>query len=332
MAQFLPLLIVGTTAAWADTVEFSTPGSHSFVVPPGVTSINLTALGGAGGGGAGGTATSSAFLTSTTTATGGNGGHGGKGQSLAVTSLSVVPGDILSIVVGAGGNGAPTTNSEFPPEREEPGAGGSGNPDGASGFQASGGVGQLGLLSGGGGGAGGTTTVSHNAVPLVNALGGAGGGGGGAAFALDTTNAAQRAGITGAPGSYAGGGGACVGSVNPLTVSLVNNPAILDQFCTGESGGAGGPGFSDGQLGGLGGAGGPTATGGNTTYSVGALRLRYSPGDGSAGGDGDDGVVVIEYQVVAMPAPVPVPFVSQGALGALAGLMLLATVRIFRRK
>ena len=320
--------LTASSAALATTVQFNSPGTYTFTVPAGVTSVDLTAQGGAGGGGAGGTSTSSQFLTTSTTASGGRGGNGAGGQSNSATAIAVVPGDTLTIVVGAGGQGAPATNSELPPEREQPGSGGAGNPAGAAGMQPDGGVGQQGLLSGGGGGAGGTTTVSRGGTALLAAQGGGGGGGGGAAFALDTTNAAQRSGITGGAGAYAGAGGYCVGSVNPLTVTAVNNSAVLDQFCTGEHGGAGGAGFSDGQLGGTGGTGGPAVTGGSVPYAIGAVTLRYTPGNGGAGGNGIDGAVAITYQAAA---PTAVPSLAPGALAALAGLVLLAAARLRRR-
>ena len=105
---------------------FTTPGTVNFDIPAGVTSMDVKMWGGGGGAG-GGNASSS----------GGNGGGGGYVSS----TLSVTPGETLTLYVGGGGGGA--------------GAG-----DG-----------------GGGGGGGGWSGIFRSATPLIVAGGGGGGGG-----------------------------------------------------------------------------------------------------------------------------------------------------------
>ena len=74
----------------AGSQTYSTPGTHTFTVPTGITSINVT-LKGAGGG-------TGCFYQSSP---GSPGGSGGRTQG----TLTVTPGQALSVVVGgAGGN------------------------------------------------------------------------------------------------------------------------------------------------------------------------------------------------------------------------------------
>ena len=65
----------------ADRVDVTLEQSDSWVVPAGVTSIDVVLVGGGGGGG------------------GGNGGDGGQVSS----TLTVTPGETLNVIVGAGG-------------------------------------------------------------------------------------------------------------------------------------------------------------------------------------------------------------------------------------
>lgn len=64
---------------------FSTPGTHTWTVPPGVTKISVEAWGGGGGG------------------CGGDGGAGGGGAYSFCLVNSVQPGQIYNVIVGAGG-------------------------------------------------------------------------------------------------------------------------------------------------------------------------------------------------------------------------------------
>ncbi|MBN8558288.1 MAG: hypothetical protein J0L74_11560, partial [Burkholderiales bacterium] len=72
--------------AQAATQNFTTPGSHQWTVPPGITQVSVQALGGGGGGGDG-------VASDGASASGGPGG-------LVTANLAVTPGQVLTIVVG----------------------------------------------------------------------------------------------------------------------------------------------------------------------------------------------------------------------------------------
>ena len=77
--------------------SYTSPGTYSYTVPAGVTSIQAIAIGGGGGG-------SAAPLDA------GNAGQGGGGGGGAYkNNIQVSQGDTLSIVVGSGGAGAPVS-------------------------------------------------------------------------------------------------------------------------------------------------------------------------------------------------------------------------------
>ena len=75
---------------------FDTAGSFSFVVPPHVTRIKVTAAGGGGGGGHN---------------AGAGGGGGGGGSCIYKRPFTVTPGETISITIGAGGVAAGTSGS-----------------------------------------------------------------------------------------------------------------------------------------------------------------------------------------------------------------------------
>ena len=107
-------------------VAFSAPGGSTFTVGEGVTTINVEMSG--GGGGSGGSYA-------------GTGGAGGDGELIRST-ITVVPGDVLTITVGAGGAGG-AAHIGTPGHTPATGGGGGGLSS----------VGAL-LASGGGGGGG----------------------------------------------------------------------------------------------------------------------------------------------------------------------------------
>lgn len=117
--QFYPDTVVTTT--------YSTAGTYSYTVPAGITSIIATVVGAGGGGG------SSVFAGDGHGAA--NGGSGGYYQN---QTISVTPGETLTITIGAGGAGG---------------------------------------TSGGDGGTGGTTSIYRGASSLYIATGGSGGDG-----------------------------------------------------------------------------------------------------------------------------------------------------------
>ncbi len=238
---------------------FNTQGSDLYTVPTGVTSINIK-MWGAGGGGGGGADVGS---------TGGTGG----GAGYVNTTLSVTPGELLSLYVGGGGTG--------------------GNYDSA------------GQDAGGGGGGGGFSSVNRAGVPVVLAAGGGGGGGPRAATAGGAGGAGG--GTTGAAGGTVfAGNGAGGGGGTPTTGGAGgaggNNPGTAGSSLTGGAGadarsaaGADGSGVAGGLA--NGGAGG-LANISNTRGAGGGGGAGYFGGGGggatsnianSSGGGGGGG-------------------------------------------
>ena len=131
--------------------DYTTPGTYTWTVPTGITSAEVTIVGAGGGGGG-----------STEVGYGGGGGGGGSG-GLIERSITLTPGEVVSITVGAGGAGAPFVGrTRYPPGGS---AGSSSIISALSGtFTATAGSGGAGAASsgdyspttGGGGGSGGT--------------------------------------------------------------------------------------------------------------------------------------------------------------------------------
>ena len=115
---------------------YTTSGSYTFTVPPGVTSISVVCIGAGGGGGN--------ATNPDEPGAGGGGGEsgrndgvsGGAGGALCYGTIPVTPGESLTIVVGSGGNGGGSSNN---------------------------------------GNAGGTTTIARGVTNLITAVGGGGG-------------------------------------------------------------------------------------------------------------------------------------------------------------
>lgn len=79
------------------TITYSTAGTgFTYSVPAGVTSLEVTLVGGGGGGQTG---------WGNVSGDSGGGGAGGAAGSVTTTTISVTPGSVLPIVVGAGGGG-----------------------------------------------------------------------------------------------------------------------------------------------------------------------------------------------------------------------------------
>lgn len=174
------------SVAQAAVVSFTSPGSLNWTVPAGVTSITVEAW---GGGGAGGGATGNPAK-----------GGGGAGGQYARKVFAVTPGNVYTVVVGAGGtgstgNGTNGGDSTFAATSvvAKGGAGGSvaSGANGAAGSgSTTGGVGTV-VYAGGNGSAGAGAT----------GIGGAGGGGAGS-----TGAGGSASGDTGGAGTASGGG------------------------------------------------------------------------------------------------------------------------------
>ncbi len=74
--------------------------SGKFQVPDGVTTIYLSGCAGGGGGGGGGCRTNTSEF-------GGGAGGGGAGQSVIKRAITVKSGEIVDVIIGAGGVGEP---------------------------------------------------------------------------------------------------------------------------------------------------------------------------------------------------------------------------------
>jgi len=244
--------------------------SGNFEVPGGVTELQVLVVGGGGSGGSQG---------STSTATGAGGV--GAGGLIYDNSYSVTPGQVIEIIVGAGGI-AP--------------AGGQGSNGGNSIF---------GTIEASGGGGGGDRY-------LVGADGGSGGGGGYASAGGSGIAGQGYAGGTGT-NDYGGSGG---GGANEVGVNGNGNDGqaggsgkdYSSIFGTevGDSGwfaGGGGGGGRDGYTGGSGGNGGG-GTGGVNSNGISGVNGTGGGGGGSGdvswiGGNGGSGIVVIKYETIS---------------------------------
>lgn len=222
--------------------DYTSGGTSTFTVPDGVTSITVKAWGGGGGGGAGGSA-----------ATGGAGGGAGYNNA----TLSVNPGDALTVRVGGGG-GAGTRNT-----------------------------------TGGGGGGGGYSGV-YNTTTSTNLIVAAGGGGGGGGL---ITSAARTGGAGGVGGGTTGGAGGTAGGTAPLPTGggggtsssggaaglSGNNVGTAGSSLTGGLGG-------DGRLSaGTDGSGGSAGTNGGGRGGSAAVTSRAGGGGGGGGYYGGGG-------------------------------------------
>jgi hypothetical protein len=257
-------------------VTFNETGSpQSYVVPSGVTSINVTLYGGSGGG----------IYNYPNT-----GGLGGE----TTGALSVTPGETLTVIVGAAGtNGTYTSMCTS--------AGGYG-----------GGGTALSGSAGCGGGGGGASRISNGSTALAIAGGGGGGGGnggtgGGNGGGLIGGNGTPDYWNPSTPGTggtqSAGGTGA-----NNGTLGIGGNGSIGGSIGYGSGGGGGGGG---GYYGG-GGGGGFNSSDGNSGGSGGPAGGGSSLVP--AGGTTTAGVQSGNGQIIISPIGGPSPSQTQGQL------------------
>jgi hypothetical protein len=259
-----------------NTVSFTTPGSTTWTVPNGITSISIVTTGGGGGGGG----TTGPYPVPA----------GGAG-AVVTSTLSVTPGQVFNLVVGGGG-----------------GTGGSGIPYGSGYFDggAGGGAGSSNvdagttpqIIAGGGGGggggafqnasggdAGGTGGAGGNGAGSFYGAGGGGGSGGiGGAGGSGTVSGGNG---DGGPGG-AGGGNGYAGIAGGSPGSGVGAGAGANTQNSYAISGGGGGGYGGG------GTGGPYA-GGGAGGSTGPTGTTYAPAGngGGAGNNGGDGSIVI---------------------------------------
>jgi LPXTG-motif cell wall-anchored protein len=248
----------------------STGAEQTFAVPTGVTSLDVTAIGGAGGAGSG--SYDQAWP-------GGSGGAGG----MATATVSVTPSSTVFVEVGA--------------------TGGTGGTGGTAGSAFNGGGSAIGFDSGGGGGGASDVRAlaGSDGATLASRLvvaGGGGGGGAGVASAYDgeggAGGSADSPGAAGAgfpfgggqPGTDAAGGngGRGIGtSGNPGTLGS-GGPSFISTGGGGGGGlyggGSGGAGGNSGIAGSGGGGGSSSAPGGTVGTAAGvpsSVTITYQP-------------------------------------------------------
>ena len=193
--------ISGSTVTLGWGYELDNPGTFTVAVPSGITTMDVVARAGSGGGGAGG---DSKFANG-----GGGGGGGGEGAYYSGT-VTVTPGEILTVVVGAGGgrgsigqNGSSggltsitgsVTGSIF---SLNPGLFGT---KGAAASPGSGGA-------GGARGLGGASSVVTGAIPPASSTAGQNGTAGGAGSTGGNTGGSRGSGGINTSGGAGGEGG-----------------------------------------------------------------------------------------------------------------------------
>jgi hypothetical protein len=248
----------------SNVINYTTPGSYSWTVPDGVTTIEVVATGGGGGGGE---------------YTGGNGG-------VVTATLSVTPGQVLPLFVGGGGagsvagGGGGSSNVDAGAADQVIAGGGGGGGGGAGGAATGGNGGGSGTGSGGNGNAGNPSSGSGGS----GGIGGAGGSGPG-------FNGLPGPGGNGANGN--GGPGGAGGDCGPGAAGGSGaGSGAGGGGGTGCAGGGGGGGYGGG-----GGAGsGPGADGGGGGGgSIGPPSTTYTVGTngGASESNGGDGSIVI---------------------------------------
>lgn len=273
--------VLGTTAAasargfgfGAGTVlgeqNFLSPGTYTFYVPTGVTSLTMVSIGGAGGGTRGARFTNIAdpySLTAYSPVPGSTSTpwYSGGGGALAYkNAVSVTPGQALTVVVGVGGgsmsgdaDGGDTYVANASGTKLVHAGKGFGGTSGAGGTVLvgdGGGAGGAGgnwncgtniFTSGGGGGAGGYTgsggaggNSDNNGSSGSGGAAGGGGGGNGGSYYSSGGNVQNIIGVAGGAGGGTGlfgAGSSGAGGIKP------SGPYSFNSSATGGGGGSGG--------------------------------------------------------------------------------------------
>jgi hypothetical protein len=314
--------ITMTLNAGPGRLNFTTVGSTTFVVPPGITSISVLAIGGGAGGGGGFIEASNGNFSRSW-----GGGGGGGGGLRYYNGLAVTSGESLTVDVGARGlggsggqagtgTGGVTMTTVIPNPGTAGGnsrilrsgstiffagggtAGLANNRLGTSGTGVTGSAGGTGTstaTAGVGGGNGGTGGNGMNPGGSLRVGGGGGGGGaggyagaGGGGGAGTSTN--STFGVSGAAGAGGGGGGGVGGGTTYGSGAGGGGTGINGQGTNGAGGtsvtevGGGGSGGASGTSVGVGGLYGGGGSGGATQRSS-----AYAP----SGRSGQQGAIVI---------------------------------------
>jgi hypothetical protein len=302
----------GTLSSASNQIVYTGPGQTLFtgystwVVPVGVTSISVVAIGGGGSG-----------ASATTTQAGGGGGGGGLAYK---NNISVIPGETLTMDVGSGG--VQGTNGSYTQViRDNLG------PNQVILLRATGGRGGI---TNGAGGAGGTRDVNYPgdgggtggagaAATLPSSTVASGGGGGGGAGYAGNGGSGGRDRTNGNPGNGGGGGGGGGGNGSGSSGGGGGGVGPWGQGTNGTGGGAqqgGGGGGSGGQNGsfnlsenggwyGGGGGGSRLATSGTRfggNGGSGAIRVIWAGGSGLTRQfptTNTDDIIEADYLVIA---------------------------------
>jgi gliding motility-associated-like protein len=302
MRKIFLLLIaihIGSALAYSQII-FSTPGTYNWTVPPCVTSITVQVWAGGGGGGSVWSRfdpTSSGPTSNEACVTAGGGGGGG----FVNRTYTAVPGQVYTIVVGAGGNGGSINSSGN--NRAN-----AGSPGGNSTFSgpATSGPGTLTAYGGLGGGAanflrsclGGCSGAVHQGA---NGAGGNGSGGANGTTTFNGGNGSSGA-HNGSTNDKSGAGGGGAGSTG--------NGAAASSTTAGNGGSGGGGKGGDGIVQAYG--NGFLGTNGNNGITIGgggggAAGHNRSSNNNShysrVGGSGARGEVRINYTTPSLPEP-----------------------------
>ena len=244
----LALLLYSFFGVAQTTAIYTTTGTNTFVVPAGVTSIQVETYGPGGGGGYGGNSNKY------------GGGGGGGGAYTINSSVPVTSGNSYAITIGTPGVGgissspnggnATSTTATF---------------DSATTVTANGGFGGLGYTNGGTGGNGGSGgTRSGGKGGTGTTLGSGGGGGAAGTTGNGGDGAMPTAGIKGTGGTVAGNGAA--GNTNNGTSGTLGNNY-----------GGGGSGATKTNNGGAGGSGYVIITYTCSSYALSTTSIASTP-------------------------------------------------------
>jgi len=261
--------------------SYTTPGTYSWVVPAGVTSVSVVAIGGGGGGGTGASAQ-------------GGGSGGGLGYK---NNYSVTPGASITVVVGTGGpTGSCGGQSYFVNTSIASGAGGTTYAVASSGGSHLGTGGGCGgrvyPLSGGGGAAGYSGLGGAGGyASSTNGVSGAGGGGGGGGSTILNDTLCSTIYYSWYSGRAGGGGVGLFGQGSNGSGGTTSYSATKGGGGSGGANGNCGPGSGPASAapGGTGGAygGGGGAGGSQKYYSYPCyILLNCSVNNGGVGGSG----------------------------------------------
>lgn len=250
--------ITGNSPVASKSVVYTTPGANNFTVPPTVSVIWITKIGG-GSGGAGGHTT------------GGAGGGGAASGWVIKWPVAVTPGSTVTCTVGAKSAGGAIGNDSVAGGATTFSGGLTAVPD----MQIAGTASQGGAVNGGSGASGGGMSGSTPAGGVGDADGGA------ASGTMQIIGPAFGSGFGGGAGAGTGSG---------------NGGAGRSYGATSAAGGANvGGGGGGGSPWGIGGAGGATTTAGTAAAAASYGAGGGGGGQNAAGGAGADGMCMIEY-------------------------------------